>query len=209
MANLTTTVRSFVAIELPGEVKSAISETEHRLGAALGPAARVVRWVQPESVHLTLLFLGDVPVRLLKIIEKELAEASTGVAPFSLRLGGLGVFPNLRRARVLWVGLENEVNNENSLSTLQSNVVQRLGKIGFPQDKPFRAHLTLGRVRGDSTQEHLAELGRAVESVDLRPQAVSFQVHELALMKSELRPGGSIYTRLAAIGLGINRADGT
>src|SRR5688572_24369859 len=146
MTSVNTTIRTFVALELPGEVKAALSEAGHKLGAELGPSARAVRWTRPESIHLTLQFLGDVPVGMKQLIKEAIARGCADRGPIELSLGGLGVFPNLARPRVIWVGLDGENESIEALRSLQSAVSSELGKIGFKPDKEFSPHLTLGRV---------------------------------------------------------------
>src|SRR3712207_5605424 len=95
------TIRTFVAVELPEEVKQALTSVQEELRARMGRAANGIRWVQPEGIHLTLQFLGDVAEASIPDIVEALRAASTGASPISLELNGLGVFPNLRRPRVL------------------------------------------------------------------------------------------------------------
>src|SRR5687767_14865589 len=112
MSSINAKIRTFVALELPGEVKAALSETSHKLGAELGLSARAVRWTHPESIHLTLQFLGDVPVGMKHLIKEAIVRGCKSHEPIELSLGGLGVFPNLHHPRVLWVGLSGEDTNK-------------------------------------------------------------------------------------------------
>ncbi len=188
-------VRAFIAVELPETVRSALSGLQNRLKE--GERAPV-KWVNPESVHLTLKFLGNIDLESIPQLSEAISEASRGNAPFRLELSELGGFPNLRAPRVLWVGLRGETA---SLSALQKNVESALIPLGFPPEKKgFSPHLTLGRVREKATSGDRYRLGKAASSLE----AVflpSFTVDSLNLMRSRLSREGAIYSRLQAFSL--------
>jgi 2'-5' RNA ligase len=110
---MTEKIRSFIAVELPGEIQQALAGLETKFKASGGAP---VKWVEPKNIHLTLKFLGDVDSGNINSITTALREASRGVRPFSITLSGTGVFPDARRVRVVWVGLEGDLDK---LSQLQ------------------------------------------------------------------------------------------
>src|SRR5262249_20105479 len=133
-------MRTFIAIEMPKQIKAALA----RLQQDLRRAQADVSWTRQENFHLTLRFLGEVEERRLEALKQVCAESAAEFAPFTLRLGGAGVFPNLRRPRVLWAGLAGDVE---IAAALQRRLEAGLVSIGFaPEDKAFSPHLTIGRV---------------------------------------------------------------
>ncbi len=190
-------IRAFIAIELPIEIKDALAAAQHELQRADAGAARGVRWVAPGSIHLTLKFLGDTPTDKVEAIRQAIVQAAGNMAPIALRLGGVGCFPNPRQPRVLWVGLEGDLA---ALSRLQAAIESTVSPLGFPSEKrPFSPHLTLGRVRDDATPDHRRRLAAAIST--LRPSTAHFTATAVSLMRSDLRPEGAVYTRLAEVEL--------
>jgi len=186
-------LRCFIAIEIPVEVKNSISE-------AISPLKKLgqdsVKWVRPENIHLTLKFLGNTPEDRLKSIEAALTRACMGMNPIEGEIKGAGAFPNPGRPSVLWVGLECPP----ALLELKERIESELGALGFePDDRPFSPHLTVGRVkRGMRLPKR--RLFAAIEQLE----STSFgtiDIREIALMKSDLRPGGPVYTRIFSAGL--------
>ncbi|MBM3132253.1 MAG: RNA 2',3'-cyclic phosphodiesterase, partial [Chloroflexi bacterium] len=131
-------VRAFIAVELPAELKSELS----RLIAKLRPGhERSVKWVDPEGIHLTLKFLGNVSTEKIVDITQAIESASTNVRPFSLEMDGLGAFPNLKLPRVAWVGVSGDIR---IVTGLQKKIDESLVPLGFsPEAKAFSPHLTL------------------------------------------------------------------
>ncbi len=189
-------VRTFVAIELPGEVHLALA----RVIADLRPAAGVaVRWVNPEGVHLTLKFLGEIEAARVSETTRVLDIACAPVAKFNLGLGAPGAFPNPNAPRVLWIGI---TGNLNTLVALQRRVDDGLHYLGFAkEDRAFSPHLTLGRVREGVAPGQRRALGEALANCQV-PPLDSFPVDGVALMRSQLTPQGPIYTRLHRAPLG-------
>ena len=176
------TIRAFIAIHLPPDVQATLGRVAATLGESLPRGA--VRWVRPELMHLTLYFLGDTDVAKLPAIGQALDEATTGRAPFSLTLDSLGCFPNPRRPRVIWAGLAGD---SAQLLALKAALDEQLAALGWPpEDKPFRAHLTLGRVKDERAAQNL------LLTAPLPQLAVP--VAAIYLMESQLRPDGPIYT---------------
>ncbi len=186
------TVRAFVAVNLDQGLKDALAKVQERLKATRAD----VGWVRPESLHLTLKFLGQVEESRLGAVAKAIGTAATGYGSFRLVLGGLGAFPQPRAARVVWIGVQQGAE---ALLTLQARVEAGLEALGFArEERPFAAHLTLGRVRGPARREQLAV---ALTSIPAEPLG-EMMLHRIDLMKSELGPGGARYTALQTFPLG-------
>jgi len=180
-------IRTFVAIGLPESVLQAIGEAQEKLRQS----RLDIRWVRKEGIHLTLKFLGDIDRAVVEKLEAAMTQATKGIAPFSLKGEGIGVFPDLRRARVIWTGVSGDVQ---ALMALHRNLESELRGLGFPKEKrSFKGHLTLGRAKGRLETTRLVE---ALEGLD-GFQTESFVVPSLVLFQSTLRPQGAIYTRLA------------
>ncbi|MBM4463204.1 MAG: RNA 2',3'-cyclic phosphodiesterase [Chloroflexi bacterium] len=189
-------IRSFIAIELPLPIRAELGSLQDKLKAGRQP---FVKWVDPEGIHLTLKFLGGVDSNLIPEIIKAMSRVAEPAPPFSLQLGGLGVFPGWQRPQVVWVGMGGEVER---LASLQKEIESGLSRLGFaPESRPFRGHLTLGRLREQASPRDKQSFGAWVQSVRFESKP-SFEVQALSLMKSQLTPSGAIYTQLACAGLG-------
>ena len=175
-------IRTFIAAAVPAGTITFLSNTGRDLAALLPP--HCVKWTRPEQIHLTLFFLGDTPTEKLPAVTTGLDGVAGRFAPFNLQLDKLGCFPNPRRPRVIWVGLQGAVDRA---KTLQKEIEAILLPLGWSaESKPFTPHLTLGRVReGQGTIE--LPWGQLLES---RPVPVT-AIH---LVQSELRPAGPLYT---------------
>jgi 2'-5' RNA ligase len=188
-------IRSFIAIELPGEVKRELVrlQDELRLGSRTS-----VRWVDTNNIHLTLKFLGDIDEKITGRITAVLEEAASGTSPFRLEISGLGVFPNPRRVQVVWVGLSGDIEK---LGQLQKRIESGLVPLGFAaESRSFTPHLTLGRVRDRATPEERQDLGRLIEGMRFESGA-GLKVDSVNLMKSQLTREGPIYSRLSSVEL--------
>jgi 2'-5' RNA ligase len=189
------TVRCFIAVELPEEVKAGLRDIQAKLKAA---SRAPVKWVDPGGVHLTLKFLGGVDAAKIPPITAAVAEAAKGVPPFSLKVEGLGAFPNLRRVQVVWVGVSGEVDK---LASLQQRVESNLAELGFAVEKRrFTPHLTLARVRDQASPTEREGLGQLITGTQFEGSH-SFPVTELSLMRSQLTREGALYSRLSAAAL--------
>lgn len=178
--------RTFLAVFPPPHVAAA-------LGKALASIARPgegVSWVRARNVHYTLRFLGDLPPGRVEAAQRAATAAVVGIAPFHVRLGGVGAFPNPARARALWLGA---AEGADSLTLLAKSLEIALGREGFGGgDHPFTPHLTLGRVRdAKAAPAALAKL----EALAL-PE-LTFTVGALDVVASTLHTEGSIYQTLA------------
>ena len=189
-------VRSFIAVELPSAARDAVERVMRDLRATAGDG---VRWVRPEGIHLTLKFLGDIDVDSVPAISTALDSCAASAGPFDLFLEGVGVFPNARRPRVVWVGLGGALE---PLRGLQQSVERELEALGFARERrAVTPHLTLGRVRDGASAQQGRALSEAIAGASVQP-GVELPVQELALMKSDLRPTGAVYTWLHAAQLG-------
>lgn len=185
--NADRTIRSFLAIGIPEEILGEIGRLQERLKREIQGD---IRWVRPDGIHLTLKFFGDIPEGAVSDISAVVEKAVTGHDPLDLSVSGAGVFPDLRRPRVLWLGMTGDVER---LLTLQTTLERDLQRIGFPrEERPFRPHLTLARIR---SQRALTGLGRALEKRG-GCEAGRFVAAGLGLFKSDLTPHGAIYTKL-------------
>lgn len=175
-------IRAFIAIPLPTAVKETLAQLTSQLARQTPPGA--VRWVKPEAMHLTLRFLGDTAAAQLPHITASLNEIAAQCAPFTLTTAELGCFPNAKRPRVIWVGV---ITEGDALTSLKRALDKRLAPLGWPPEpKPFRPHLTLGRVKDDRAQIILP-WGRLQERE-------SWPVMAVHLIQSDLLPSGPTYT---------------
>ena len=180
-------IRAFLALDPPGEILREIAVLQDRLRKWL-PGD--IRWVRPEGIHLTLKFFGDVFEKDVAGIAEIVRERAAGVAPFSLSVGGIGVFPDSRRPRVLYLAMKGDAER---LAAFQGELERALKMIGFPgEERPFRPHLTLGRFRSPAG---LTGLAGALEKGG-EDAAGQFIASGLNLFRSELTPRGAIYTRI-------------
>ncbi len=184
-------MRLFVAADLPRELRG-------RLGAiqeALRPIPLPVRWVRPEGIHLTFKFLGEVPEARREAIETALkSAAAVGPHPLALEAAGVGTFPGTGRPRVIWMGIRGSIEEA---SRVQRAIDGALEAIGYPsEERDFRPHLTLGRVKGPGRGDWKAFLAGFAET-----PAGTFEVRTIVLFESRLDPGGATYLPLAAFPL--------
>lgn len=179
-------IRSFIAIDLPPEVQVALDTLSRELQKTRAP----ISWVKPDRIHLTLKFLGDIAQEQVAQIESTMERVAAAFSPFKLRPVGCGAFPTIKQMRVVWVGLRGDGE---LLGNLQKQVEAAVAPLGFePEGRPFRAHLTLGRVKGRQNLRFLQEALLTNQGFE----AEDFDVTELVLYKSELRPEGARYTPL-------------
>jgi 2'-5' RNA ligase len=179
-------IRSFIAIELPQETREALAFVQEQLKQS---NARV-RWVNPSSIHLTLKFLGNITSNQVDDIAAAALRVVRNEPSFSLYAAGLGVFPNQKRPRVIWADMQGDVNR---LCQIQTRLEHSLVPLGFAcEERPFRPHLTLGRIKDTRRCQALIS---GMTTLPL-PAFNSFDVNEIILYKSDLRPTGAIYTKL-------------
>lgn len=180
-------IRSFLALDPPEEVLREVVSIQNRLRKLIGGD---IRWVRPEGIHLTLKFFGDISGDDVANIATVVGKAAEKEAPFSLAVGGAGVFPDPHRPRVLWLGMNGDVER---LQVFQKGIEQALLHAGLPrEERPFRPHLTLGRIRNPKGPIGLARVLEKGEEFT----AGRFIASGLGLFQSDLTPGGARYTRL-------------
>jgi RNA 2',3'-cyclic 3'-phosphodiesterase len=184
-------IRSFVAIELPEDLKKTIAEY---LGELIQIPSKV-KWVSPRQTHLTLKFFGSITQEALEKISEVLFPVIADYPPFQLTLKGLGGFPNLFRPRVIWLSLGGGTEN---LQRLHQTIERALVLLGIPEEnRPFQGHLTLGRNKDNKINEVLYQrLSKGLEE-ETRP----FEVRELILFRSDLKPAGAVHTKLRTFSL--------
>jgi len=188
-------VRSFIAIELPGELKLGLIQLQSRLKLGKQPW---VKWVEPHSIHLTLKFLGSIPVDKIGEITRAMEEAAQGIPPFHLEVSDLGVFPNLRRVQVAWVGISGQLDK---LGQLQQGIESNLARLGFaPESRPFTPHLTLARLRQQASLEERQKFGQLIAGTKFEA-VYAIEVDAISLMRSQLTREGAIYSRISSVGL--------
>ena len=183
-------IRAFIAIEVPGDIPQKLVQVSEKLQAEIHLLP--IRWGAVNSAHLTLKFLGDVSENNVEVLSKILEKEAALHKPFDLSVGGLGVFPNLRKPRVLWVGVEAD----DELQSLQRRIEAETARIGYaPEDHPFSAHITLGRVSRNASQQELRDISAAVQKLKLGFIGAG-RVDAVHLFRSDLRPTGAVYTKL-------------
>jgi 2'-5' RNA ligase len=188
-------IRCFIAIELPDQLVKQLKDFQTALRS---PAAHPVKWADPGSVHLTLKFLGNVDAKSLSAVKDETGIAVRSSQRFHLVTGQTGFFPDHRRPRVYWLGLEGDTE---ALVTLQKAIDHAMSKLGYArEDRPFTAHLTLARLREESSIDDRMDFARTAQAEVFEPPC-NIEVNSVALIRSQLTPRGAIYTRLAEFGL--------
>lgn len=194
-------VRCFVAAELPGEVKARIESGI----SGLRRSGADVKWTPAGNLHITVKFLGGVPAEDIPGITGILKGAVSGISPFEIEVLGAGVFPDARSPRVFWIGVKDE---ESRLKDLAGRVEDALGLAGYPRERRgFTAHITLGRLkegRRHGGGQEAAETRQLAEGLATLKEALfgKIKLENISLMRSELEPGGSKYSRLAEIRFG-------
>ncbi len=184
-------IRTFIAIEIPLEIRTAIDELQEILKQDRSD----VKWVKSQNIHVTLKFLGNIMRSQVEVIADALERIANDFTSFSVYVKSIGTFPNINRPRVIWVGAETD-NNE--LIRLAGAVNEALAPIGFEKgERPFKAHLTLGRVKGMKGVERVME--RFAKNRDF--DAGNFTASSVIVMQSELMPTGAVYTPLRNIEL--------
>lgn len=180
-------MRTFIAVELDKEIKKALSKIQDELKTTRAD----VKWVEPENIHLTLKFLGEVEENKIPKISQILKDISSQAKPFTIALSGLGAFPGLKYPRVVWIGI---AEGKAELSKLAELIEARLVQLKFPKEKKgFSAHFTLGRFRSGKNKDVLCQKLNTIQVPELKQE-----IKSITLFKSTLTPKGSIYEKLWA-----------
>jgi len=177
-------MRLFIALPLPDEVVELLQNQQQALKTAL-PNTRI-RWSDPAQLHLTLIFLGEIAARDLPLVTQGLEFACRRVQPFGLETSQVGAFPSLRRPSVLWTGVTGDVE---VLEGLHARLVGQLEGLYKPDRRTFKPHLTLGRVRQFGHDELIQEV--VTNLPEQNP--VSWQVEEVKVFSSSLKPTGAVH----------------
>jgi 2'-5' RNA ligase len=188
-------VRCFIAVELPDEARKELIRLQDRL-REISPT-NTVRWTTPQNIHLTLHFLGDLPVDRLEEVSCTVRDVAAASPAFFLRLSDLGCFPNTRRPRVVWVSVSGEIER---LRTLQRELgSQLMNRVHFqPDPRPYSPHLTIGRVKKGIPEQRLRQLGQHIEQeIQKVGELAMLPVERIHFIQSDLRPTGPIYTQIA------------
>jgi len=179
-------IRSFIAIEVPQSLLARMGELQRELRRMEAG----VNWVRPEGMHLTLKFLGSISAEEVEKIARAIAPVVAAWNPFELSIHGLGCFPSSRNPRVIWVGIDR---GGEEASSLQKVIEDKAAEVGFPPEgRPFKPHLTLGRVRTPIGRSAFIQVMEKHKDVEIG----SFQAREVYLFKSELKASGAVYTKL-------------
>ncbi len=185
-------IRTFIACKIPEDILKAVQTVQAQLKIF---DLKHIRWTRPEGIHLTLKFLGDIPLDDVVSVGEAMVKAAGDQAPVSIAARGIGVFPGYNRPRVLWIGLSGQMHE---LSGIQQRLDTALIKIGFPgETRPFRGHLTIGRIRGPVDSHRFHQALRAAEHFESR----TFTIKNIIFFQSELHPDGAIYTQLKTVPL--------
>jgi 2'-5' RNA ligase len=188
-------IRAFIAVELPEELKKELAALEMLLKNN-GPP--IVKWADPNSIHITLKFLGEIATESAEELMLALEEAAQGVAPFKLEVRKLGAFPAPDRPQVIWVGVKGAVERINQL---QQRIESNCEQLGFSREnRPFTPHLTLGRVRDDARPNERQRLGKLLMETSFTASH-DVDVTEINLLKSQLTPAGAIHTVIGTVKL--------
>ena len=183
--------RAFVAIDIDEDIRQKLVTAQQQLTATGGD----LKLVEPENIHVTMKFLGDLSDNKIGAAADALRTAVEGAQPFDMTVRGIGVFPNMRYMRVIWAGV---TDGRDIVIDIQRNIDRELHKLGFPPERDFVPHLTLARVKTAKRKEQLAtsikEMGN-MEFGGMRAQAVE-------LKQSTLTSKGPIYSMRARIELG-------
>jgi 2'-5' RNA ligase len=175
-------MRVFIAVELPGEIQQALGDVQRKLRALTDTA----RWVAPESIHVTLKFIGEIHEKRLEDIDA--AFAGLTWKPFTVTVRGVGFFPGTRSPRVFWAGLEAP-----TMQGLAEQMDARMERLGFEKEKrAFRPHITLARARESRIDAELITAAAPYQDQDFG----SFSVNSVFLFKSTLKPSGAGYEKL-------------
>lgn len=183
-------VRAFIAIDLSPEICQRLDGVLAQLKERMVNVP--VRWVPAKNIHVTLKFLGDVSLANLDVLKKMLRAETSHHAAFEISVGELGAFPSIHRARVIWVG----VTAPPELAAIQRTIDTSSANLGYArEDRPFSPHLTLGRVSRNATPQDAHRIGSVLDNYKVGFLGVT-RVTAIHLYKSDLQPGGAVYSQL-------------
>lgn len=187
-------IRAFIAIDLPADIRQQLQAVIKDL-KTLVPSG--VRWSSADHIHLTLQFLGESSSANLELLKQSLPAIVLHHQAFEFEVGGLGVFPNMRQPRVIWVGIQAGP----ALKNLQHSVEIETRHQGYPaEDRGFSPHLTLGRVNHSAAPQDIARISESLSKASIGVIG-KVAVQKVTLFRSDLQPAGPIYSPLAVFPL--------
>jgi len=180
-------IRSFLAFELPEDIKTIVT----RVSGEMRKSGLEVRWVRPEFIHLTVVFMGDIQSEQIPSMGEEIKAVCSSHPPFGISLKPMGCFPNSRSPRVIWLGIDGDLER---MSHFRDQLQEGLAPFRIKgEERAFRPHLTLGRFRKPGKKQ--TELDQLLAGYrDL--SSPSCTLDELALFRSDLKPGGAVYSKM-------------
>jgi len=183
-------IRAFIAIDLPASIHTQLDTISEQLQQQVKPGT--VRWVPARNIHLTLKFLGEVSSTNLEMLNNLLRTQASRQPCFDISIGGLGAFPTIHRPRVIWIGVQAPVN----LLSLQRSIESETQRLGYAaEERSFSAHLTLGRVSHNAQPAEITRLGELLNNMQVGSLG-TVRVDTVRLFRSDLLPGGAVYTAL-------------
>ena len=187
-------IRAFIAIDLPLSIQQGLDQVIQQL---MGPKTKAVRWVPSRGIHLTLKFLGNVQPGNLQAVIDVLKVVAISFDGFEFQVGKIGVFPNLRKPRVIWIGIQSPQN----LHELQKAINLATQPLGYPgEDRPFSPHLTLGRASQHASFQEIQEVAETLSTFQVGTLGV-VKANAITLFRSELLSAGAVYTPLSIVKL--------
>jgi len=193
---MTDKMRAFIAVELPDAV---LGELRRALNLMREAEIHNLRTVRPEGIHLTLKFLGDIENSQVEPLIIAMKKAASEVQPFKIHLGKTGAFPDIQRPRVLWAGVDGEMESLKAIQQSLEKAVEGLGVEG--ERREYNPHLTMARIRGGASEEEGQKVAQLL-SITILDESLSIPVDSISLMRSTLTPNGAVYDRLASATMG-------
>jgi 2'-5' RNA ligase len=191
-------LRSFIAIRIPNWLQAEVARSTAALQKALPKP--LIRWVAVHNVHLTLKFLGDVSPSNLELLVEALQVETVAHEAFDISVGGLGVFPNLGQARIIWIGIESP----SALMGLLRGIEAVTAKLGYAsEERPFSPHLTIGRVGSHVSEIDFQRMLAVLEGTRVNTLG-TFRVESVEIFKSDLKPEGPVYSHLYTLPMKTN-----
>lgn len=182
-------IRSFIALDLDASVQASLGKTIQKIKQTAG---NNIRWVPEKNIHITLKFLGDTSPANLEILKSKITAEANRICSFNIKIGNLGAFPSIRKPRVIWVGLDTPPE----LHILQRAIDMETNRLGYPsEDRPFSPHLTLGRISPRALPEEIHRIGDFLATSQISADTIAL-IQKVVLFRSDLLPGGPVYTPL-------------
>lgn len=195
IAKIMSVIRAFVAIDLTQDLYTSLEKVSNDLQAALD--GMPIRWVPTSKIHLTLKFLGDVSETNVAALTGILQADAANHKVFEISVGGYGVFPNMKRPRVIWVGVEAP----EELGNLQRRIEAEAERLGYAPDlRKFNPHLTIARVARNADPKLVRQISEVMAAQKLGFLGAA-RISEVHLYRSDLQPGGTVYSKLFSAAL--------